>query len=141
MDWVFAVSESLLDLYRERDGNPAFWAEPRNAWSNLSFVLAAVAVAAHASKQRRSAHGFQTWGLIGLAALIGVGSFVFHVVPNHLTMWLDIVPIALFQACYLWLLSRRGLSLPTKVSAGIVIGVLALSSCPARDRRRSSCSR
>ena len=62
-----------------------------------------------------------------LTGTIGLGSFFFHTVPNHFTMWLDIAPIALFQVSFLWLASNKMLSMSRLVSAGIVVGVLGLS--------------
>ena len=53
-----------------------------------------------------------SWLLIVLAATIGVGSFLFHTCVTSSTMWLDIIPIALFQIAFFWLAGRYMLNLP-----------------------------
>ena len=93
-----------LDLYFERT-TTAFWAEPFNALSNLSFVLAGIFACVVARRERVTSREIQA--LISLAILIGIGSFVFHTVPNKLTMWLDLLPIFAFQCYFLWLYVRR----------------------------------
>ena len=111
-------SESLLWKYQERSGDPGFWVEPLNALTNIVFVIAAVL--AWRLSVHRNAQALNTRVLILLAATVGLGSFVFHTVPNHLTLWLDIIPILLFQIGFIWAFCRRFLSMP----AGYVILVL-----------------
>jgi hypothetical protein len=122
---IFEVCDELLGLYRERGFSPEFWAEPLNALTNASFFIAAVL--AWDVARRRRATTRATIALLLLAGVIGYGSFLFHTVPNHLTMWLDIVPIALFQVLFLWLVSSRMLALNWLASVVIVVGVVGSS--------------
>ncbi len=125
MSNVFQISQALLNMYRERSGDPAFWAEPLNALSNASFVIAAafaldLAICKRALKP-------STLALISLAGVIGCGSFLFHTLPSYPTMWLDIIPITLFQILFLWMISQKLLSCSGWVSSGIVIVVVGSS--------------
>lgn len=125
MSNVFQISQALLHMYRERSGDPAFWAEPLNALSNASFVIAA-AFAFELAIHKRALKP-STLALISLAGIIGCGSFLFHTVPSYPTMWLDIIPITLFQALFLWLISQKLLSTSVWMKAGIVIAVVGSS--------------
>ncbi len=105
--------------YCERiDGS--FWAEPLNAVTNAAFLIAALA-------------GFWLWRrqggrdavalvLIGLVFAIGIGSFLFHTIPNRWTLLADVVPIQLFAFGYFAFALRRFLGLSVVVTA---IGTLA----------------
>jgi hypothetical protein len=117
--------DELLSIYRERNGNPAFWAEPFNAVSNVSFLLAAIA-AWRLARQRGVADS-ATNGLVVLSATIGVGSFLFHTAASPVTMWLDIIPIAFFMVTFLWLVARRLLGWGAWLSMGFVGLVLCAS--------------
>ncbi len=125
MSNVFQISQALLHMYRERSGDPAFWAEPLNALSNASFVIAAAFALDLAIRQQ--ALRPNTLVLISLAGIIGCGSFLFHTVPSNHNMWLDIIPITLFQILFLWLISQKLLSNNGWISAGIVIAVVGSS--------------
>ncbi len=125
MSNAFQISQALLHMYRERSGDPAFWAEPLNALSNASFVIAAAFALDFAISKR--AWKPTTLALIFLAGVIGCGSFLFHTVPSYHTMWLDIIPITLFQILFLWLISQKLLSTSGWMSAGIVIAVVGTS--------------
>lgn len=116
---------SLLHLYRERCGHPGFWAEPVNAVTNASFLVAAIAAWHLAARRGVLTEG--TWTLLVLAAAIGCGSFLFHTLVNRWTMWLDIVPIALFQVAFLWLAGRSMLQFSATATAGIIVLVIGLS--------------
>ena len=125
MSHCFEVCADLLGLYRERGLSVEFWAEPLNALTNASFVIAAVFAWDIAARKRAATR--MTIALLSLAGLIGYGSFFFHTLPSHFTMWLDIVPIALFQVVFLWLVSHEMLALNRLVSVGIVAGVAGSS--------------
>ncbi|MBL8811211.1 MAG: ceramidase domain-containing protein [Planctomycetaceae bacterium] len=114
---------SLLNLYRERSGDPAFWAEPVNAITNGSFIVAALCGLWFAAS--RNVLTPLTLLLIILAMVIGVGSFLFHTTVSHLTMWLDVIPIAGFQVVFLWLLCQEMLGFRTSTTTIIVSLVLA----------------
>lgn len=122
---ILKISQELLHIYRERSGDPAFWAEPMNALTNASFVIAAGFALDFAI--RRRALRPDTLALILLAGVIGFGSFLFHTLPSHPTMWLDIIPITLFQILFLWLISRKLLSTNGWMAAGLVAAVVGLS--------------
>lgn len=125
MSNVFLISQALLPMYRERSGDTGFWAEPLNALSNASFVIAAAFALDFAI--RKHAWRSSTLTLIVIAAVIGCGSFLFHTVPTYHTMWLDIIPITLFQVLFLWLISQKLLSNSGWIAAGIVLAVVGLS--------------
>lgn len=93
MDWSAAV-----DIYCERTG-PAFWAEPLNAVSNLSFILASLWGAYEA--RRRGLNSPAVWLLVVLAFCIGVGSFLFHTFATVWSGFADTVPIWTFVAAYI----------------------------------------
>jgi len=112
-------------LYRERACDPAFWAEPVNALTNASFLVAAACGLQLAVKWDATTP--LTLVLIALAGSIGLGSFLFHTAANSTTMWLDVIPIALFQALFLWLVSREMLQYGLLHTLGIVLGVAAAS--------------
>lgn len=88
MDWTAAI-----DLYCERT-SAAFLAEPINAWSNLAFPVAALW--ATAAARRRGGATREYWALVILAALVGVGSFLFHTFANVWSEYADTIPIWLF---------------------------------------------
>ena len=87
-----------VDIYCERLDS-SFWAEPINAISNLSFIVA----------------GFFLWRLRSphftlmavLVILIGLGSFSFHTVANHLTGLLDVLAIALYLVAFAFLIPKQ----------------------------------
>lgn len=115
----------LLKIYRERNGDPAFWGEPVNAVTNAAFLIAAVFALQFAIQ--RHALTTTTVILILLAAMIGVGSFLFHTAVSPLTMWLDIIPIALLQVLFLWLVSHEMLGIGAFRSMVLVAAVMVLS--------------
>ncbi len=103
----------------------AFWAEPLNAVSNAAFLLAALAAALLLRRQER-----RDWpgeALTALVAIIGVGSFLFHTMPQRWTLLADVVPIQLFAFCYFGLALNRFLGLSPLVAAAGAI--LFLAAC------------
>ena len=94
----------MIDLYCERLV-PGFWAEPVNALTNLSFLIAAFS-AWRLAAARRVLSG-ETWSLILLIAAIGIGSFLFHTFATGWARIADVVPILLFQIAFLWLYGAR----------------------------------
>ena len=87
-----------VDIYCERL-DASFWAEPINAISNLSFIVA----------------GFFLWRLKShrstlmatLVILIGLGSFSFHTFANRLTGLLDVLAIALYLVAFAFLIPKQ----------------------------------
>lgn len=102
-----AVSNHI-DIYCERTG-PEFWAEPINALTNLSFLVAAVFLGITARKF--NCLNMHMFVLIALVAGIGLGSFLFHTKAVFWAMMSDIIPIMLFQIYFLYVYSRWVLSL------------------------------
>lgn len=97
-----------------------FWAEPLNALTNGAFILAALAgLIAFLRTGRRDRPAAL---LIGLVFAIGIGSFLFHTMPQRWTLLADVVPIQLFAFLYFGVALRRFLKLSLAVAA---IGTLA----------------
>jgi hypothetical protein len=116
--------------YCERGGDPAFWAEPLNAVTNGGFILAAIAgivmLATKPSAQRSLWHYFFILNFIA----IGVGSFLFHTVPNARTVQADTGPIGIFMVSYLTFAMRRfaGISWFLTIAAiAAFIGLMVLA--------------
>lgn len=105
--------------YCERlDGG--FWAEPLNAVTNAAFLVAALA--GFWLWRRQGARDMVTLVLIGLVFAIGIGSFLFHTVPNRWTLLADVVPIQLFAFGYFAFALHRFIGLPGAITA---LGTLA----------------
>ena len=92
-----------VDNYCERL-DAGLFAEPLNALTNLGFLLSAWLVWRLAAG--RVAPAGRVRLLAVLIAIVGLGSGLFHTFANTLTLWLDIVPILLFQLVFLWLYFR-----------------------------------
>jgi hypothetical protein len=93
----------VMDVYCERVG-PGLLAEPLNAVSNISFLLAAWAAWVLAKRTGTLSAGVRV--LIALAASVGIGSILWHTYPTSLTLILDIVPILIFIIWFIWLYTR-----------------------------------
>lgn len=114
MDWYAAV-----DIYCERISD-AFWAEPLNAISNLSFILAAMWGWSEA--RRRDRLDLVTGTLLILASLIGIGSFLFHTFANAWASLADVVPIWTFVALFVLVAIRRVAGVrPGRIGIGLAI--------------------
>ena len=94
----------MMDVYCERVG-PGVLAEPLNAVSNISFLLAAWAAWVLAKRTGTLSAGVRA--LIAMAASVGIGSILWHTYPTSLTLILDIVPILIFIIWYIWLYTRN----------------------------------
>lgn len=99
MGWLTAI-----DAYCERIG-PGYWAEPFNAVTNLVFLCAAVVMV------QRTAGLPLARAMVGVLAVIGVGSFLFHTHANRLTSVMDVAPIAAFILLFVFAASRDLLGL------------------------------
>ena len=93
---------NYLDHYCERIAL-GLWGEPLNVVSNLAFLLAAFILSRHiyAQKQFFSTRYWDLWVLVGLLALIGIGSSVWHLFATSWALWADRVPILIFINLYL----------------------------------------
>ncbi len=113
-----------IDLYCERVGG-AFWAEPLNALTNLSFLIAAWAL--WRLRPNATAPPLESALLIGTIATIGIGSFLFHTFATRWAELMDVVPILVFQLLFLWFYARRRMGAGVIVATGMPIAYLALS--------------
>jgi hypothetical protein len=95
--------EDTMDAYCERVGMGVF-AEPLNAVSNVSFLLAALAAWVLATHTGALSAGVRV--LIAIGASVGIGSILWHTLPNMVTLILDSVPILIFIIWFIWLYAR-----------------------------------
>ena len=103
---AFLERATIFD-YCERGLSAAFWAEPLNALTNGGFLLAALAGAAMIAKRPPGERSlWQIFFVLNFIA-IGVGSFLFHTVPNVNTALADTGPIGVFMLTYLIFALRR----------------------------------
>jgi len=106
-----------VDIYCERL-DASFWAEPINAISNLSFIVAGLLI-------WRLRYSRATLMAI-LLILIGLGSFSFHTYANRLTGLLDVLAIAIYLVTFAFLIPKQW----SKSSIWIQLGsVLLLIIC------------
>lgn len=117
MDWF-----QPIDDYCERL-DASLWAEPLNAISNLSFIIAAfVLLQRWAGTGRRPAIALL---LIVNVFAIGLGSFLFHTLANRWSMLADVVPITIFIHLYLLLAFRTYLGFPWWLAGAATIAFFA----------------
>jgi Ceramidase len=109
-------------LYCERI-DPSFWAEPVNALSNAAFLIGAAF--AYRNWRRASSDDIAALLLIGVTALVGLGSFAFHTLATRGAALLDILPIAVFIHGYLFVALRRFIGLGCLASLAIVVAFFA----------------
>jgi hypothetical protein len=113
----------MMDVYCERVG-PGLLAEPLNAVSNVSFLLAAWAAWVLAKRTGTLSAGVRV--LIVIAASVGIGSILWHTYPTALTLILDIVPILIFLIWYIWLYARNVIGMRSRFAvasaAAFVLG-------------------
>ncbi|MDQ0317258.1 ceramidase domain-containing protein [Amorphus orientalis] len=124
--------DGKLDLYCERTG-PEFWSEPLNAITNAAFLVAAV-MAFLAWRQRPA--DWPVFLLIGLTALIGIGSFLFHTFAERWAAIADTAPIGVFILGYFALAMRRFFSLSVIWTLVLLAAFVAFSvlSVPLFER-------
>jgi hypothetical protein len=128
MDWT-----AQIDIYCERLG-PGFWAEPVNALTNAAFLVAALAGARAASQA--GLREVAPWALVGLAALIGVGSFLFHTFATPWAALADVAAIWVFVGLYLYVFATRVAGLrPLQLCLGAALALVALVGIIAGLRR------
>ncbi|WKW51654.1 ceramidase domain-containing protein [Rhodomicrobium lacus] len=121
---------ATIFAYCERGMSPAFWAEPLNAITNAAFVAAGIAGAVMIARQtpaERSA--WSVFFALNFVA-IGIGSFLFHTVPNPTTGAADTIPIGIFMLTYLIFALRRFAGAGVLLTASMIalfVGAMALS--------------
>lgn len=109
MDWTTQV-----DNYCERT-DFSFWAEPVNAITNASFLIAALIVCQLARRTGRMEPGIALLMLV--LTVIGIGSFLFHTFATGWASTADVVPILLYILIYVYLATTRMLELPVWAGA------------------------
>lgn len=114
-----------IDIYCERI-MPGLWSEPLNAVSNISFVIAAWVIWQLTRRQQKVPIG--VWILIVLAASIGIGSTLFHTFATQWANLLDVIPIVLFQLCFIWLYSRQVVRMKYGYAGALLVGFLLASN-------------
>jgi ceramidase len=123
-----------LFLYCERGTSTALSAEPINAVSNVAFILAALLGLQLLEWRPREQQASDHFLLIGLVALIGIGSFAFHLFATQETELLDVIPIAIFTLVYLGFALNRFLGVPPGWTILLVIGFTALMGAATQVR-------
>ena len=86
--------------YCERGGDPAFWAEPANALSNVAFLIAAGAGFLALADLPGHERGIARPLMVGLVTAIAIGSFLFHTYANRWSALGDVLPILGFILVY-----------------------------------------
>lgn len=116
----------MLNAYCERAGDPAFWAEPFNALTNLAFLVAAGLALYDARRRRLPAAGcWYVYFLVAVIFLIGLGSGAWHSVPTGWTLAADVLPITVFIHVYLAAFLARVVGLNVWLSVAIVAAFFA----------------
>jgi hypothetical protein len=114
---------SAIDIYCERLG-PGLWAEPLNAVTNLSFLIAGIwgllAI-------RRAGAGAFAMLLAWMVTAIGLGSAAFHTYANRLTMLADVIPIGLFTLTYTVFVLRVLMGLSWTITIAGFLGFYAVA--------------
>src|SRR4051794_38853327 len=113
-----------VDLYCERL-DASFWAEPVNATSNAAFLIAAGA--AFLRWRRAGASDVPALLLIGVVAVVGIGSFLFHTLATRWSELADVLPIAAFIYGYFMLAMRRFLGLGLAAAIALTVGFAGFS--------------
>jgi hypothetical protein len=121
----------MIHTYCERQGVGLF-AEPLNTLTNLAYIWAAVAAWNLAGRCKVRAWDLNL--LTALAAGIGVGSGLWHMFASPWAKLLDLVPIFLFQLCFLWMYLRssagRSAAIATVVACGYFVVSLLMMWLP-----------
>jgi len=87
-----------VDIYCERL-DASFWAEPINAITNLSFIVAGLFIWRLRTPRSNL--------MAILMILIGLASFSFHTFANRLTGLLDVLAIALYLVTFAFLIPKQ----------------------------------
>jgi len=114
-----------VDLYCER-ADPSFWAEPVNALTNAAFLIAALL--AFLEWHHRTRRDLAQLALIGVVALVGLGSFLFHTMSTRGAALFDVIPIAVFIYGYFFLALRRFLGLRVLPASALFVGFVIASN-------------
>jgi hypothetical protein len=118
-----------IDLYCERL-HEGLWAEPVNAITNLAFFLAAIG--AYFLWKREGREDRFILLLIGLAALVGIGSTLFHTFATRWGLLADSIPIAIFVVGFFTFTLRRFLGQSAIATLGWIAAFLAVAAVVPR---------
>lgn len=102
------MQSDYIDIYCERL-EPGLFAEPLNAATNISFIIAAICALIYA--QKHNSTDFGAAALIILLASIGAGSTLFHTFATSATMMMDVIPILIYQVVFIIIFARNVMSL------------------------------
>lgn len=118
-------ADTAIDIYCERT-SAAFWAEPVNALSNLSFVVAALLLLM-LLRRRQIQAGWPAIFLIVNLAVIGLGSFLFHTFADRATMLADLLPIFFYQLAFLTFYLRGVAAYSWRTVIGLLAAFLVVN--------------
>ena len=91
-----------MDFYCERT-NQQIFNEPVNAISNIFFIIVSLSLIKILRKNQSNKIYYIQPILI---FFIGIGSFLFHLKPNIITLYSDVIPIFLFSLSFIFLFNR-----------------------------------
>ena len=111
-----------MDFYCERTNNQIF-NEPINAVSNIFFIIVSISLFKILRKNQSDKIYYIQPILI---FFIGIGSFLFHLKPNLITLYSDIIPIFLFSLSFIFLFNRNVIKISNLNSALLFILFLTL---------------
>lgn len=115
-----------IDLYCERTSFQLL-SEPLNLFSNLGFIIAGSLILKKIhSKENSTDVRVLAW----LSISVGIGSALFHSFANRVTMWLDILPIGVFIAAFLFNYMRAFSFRPVRdfITISIILFLLSFVS-------------
>ncbi|HET9466288.1 MAG TPA: ceramidase domain-containing protein [Gemmatimonadales bacterium] len=110
-----------MDAYCERTA-PGLLAEPLNAITNASFLIAAWAAWYLARRSGRLSADIRM--LLWLSAATGIGSGLWHTFATAWSLILDIIPILLFLVWFFWLYLRGVAGMSTPFVVGSIVAFL-----------------
>ena len=91
-----------MDFYCERT-NEQIFNEPVNAISNIFFIIVSLSLIKILRKNQSNKIYYIQPILI---FFIGIGSFLFHLNPNVITLYSDVIPIFLFSLSFIFFFNR-----------------------------------
>jgi hypothetical protein len=91
-----------MDFYCERT-NQQIFNEPVNAISNIFFIIVSLSLIKILRKNQSNKIYYIQPILI---FFIGIGSFLFHLNPNIITLYSDVIPIFLFSLSFIFFFNR-----------------------------------
>ncbi len=91
-----------MDFYCERT-NEQIFNEPVNAISNIFFIIVSLSLIKILRKNQSNKIYYIQPILI---FFIGIGSFLFHLNPNIITLYSDVIPIFLFSLSFIFFFNR-----------------------------------